>query len=191
MNHPITTTPPDVAARNTAARTLACATVTRLDRLPHSPHEGYAKILERLDDLRAEVFHGGRSRARQDAIRVAAAAMALLLTLAERLDLGDVAQAVTAELERAQRRFGPYVSPHEGYAVILEEADELWDEVKRGDVVKQDIWDEGVQVAAVALRFHVDIQEGDELARRREDEWYPPTGVPVRDHPEEVNDGSV
>ena len=34
---------------------------------------------------------------------------------------------VSAELERAERAFPPFNSPHEGYAVIAEELDELWD----------------------------------------------------------------
>jgi hypothetical protein len=159
MNHPVLDPPvPDLADRNAAACALACVKVQRQTQpLPVGPHEGYALILERLDDLKAEVFHGSRARAREDALRVGGAAMALLLTLAEHVDLDDVTDAVIAELERAQRRFGPYVSPHEAYAVILEEADELWDEVKRRDRVA--MWGEGVQVAAVALRFHIDIRE--------------------------------
>jgi NTP pyrophosphatase (non-canonical NTP hydrolase) len=53
----------------------------------------------------------------------------------------------------------PYNSPHEGYAVILEELDELFDEVK----IKREHRDPGkmraeaCQVAACALRFMVDL----------------------------------
>ena len=39
-------------------------------------------------------------------------------------------EEVAAELERAESKFGSYNSSHEGYAVILEELDELWDVVK-------------------------------------------------------------
>lgn len=155
MNHPVTTVV-DTVERNTAAS--AQATILALRQpLPVSPHEGYAKILERHDDLKAEVFHGSRVRARQDAIRVAAEAMGLMLSLAEHVEVTEVADAVAAELMRAQCRFGPYVSPHEGWAVIEEELDELWVEIKKGDRVA--MWDEAVQVVAVALRFHVDIAE--------------------------------
>lgn len=59
------------------------------------------------------------------------------------------------ELERAQEKFPPFNSAHEGYAVILEEMDELWQEVKHGTKKRQR--EEAVQVAAMALRFLVDI----------------------------------
>ena len=157
MNHPMTGTLPDLTHRNAAARALALAKLFR-EPLPVSPYEGYAFILERLDDLKRETFHGSRTRAREDAVRLAAAAMRLLLRLSEHVGIEEVASAVTAELERAQRRFGPYTSPHEGYAVILEECDELWGEICRG-AIGPATWDEAVQVAAVALRFHVDIAE--------------------------------
>jgi hypothetical protein len=50
-------------------------------------------------------------------------------------------------------------SAHEGYAVLAEEVDELWDhvKVKQG---KRDIPEmayEAVQVAAMALRFIIDV----------------------------------
>lgn len=168
MNHPVIVPPvPDIADRNHAARVLALTRALRW-ALPVSPHEGYAKILERLDDLKAEVFHGSRARAREDAVWVAAAAMSLLFALDKHVIVECVAIEVTAELERAQRLFGPYVSPHEGYAVILEELDELWIEVKKGDRVAA--WTEAVQVAAVALRFHVDIADEPEEVNERGDE---------------------
>jgi hypothetical protein len=40
---------------------------------------------------------------------------------------------IQGEYERAAARFAPFNTPHEGYAVILEELDELWDEVKSKD----------------------------------------------------------
>lgn len=63
--------------------------------------------------------------------------------------------AVLAELARAQESFGPFASAHEGYAVLLEEVDELWHEVKHGTTERQR--EEAVQVAAMALRFLVDV----------------------------------
>ena len=50
-------------------------------------------------------------------------------------------------------------SAHEGYGVLLEELDELWDEVKKKDC-NRDIElmrKEAVQVGAMALRFIVDL----------------------------------
>lgn len=56
------------------------------------------------------------------------------------------------ELRRAQVRYpGPFHSDHEGYAVILEELDEAWDEIKRNDKVLAR--EEMIQVGAMAARF--------------------------------------
>jgi hypothetical protein len=63
---------------------------------------------------------------------------------------------IQGEYERAAARFAPFNTPHEGYAVILEELDELWDEVKSKDGLGR-ACEEAVQVAAMALRFLVDL----------------------------------
>lgn len=64
--------------------------------------------------------------------------------------------AVRAELIRATEKFGSFKSAHEGYAVLLEEVDELWDEVKANN--KSLAREECVQVAAMAVRFLVDVR---------------------------------
>lgn len=65
------------------------------------------------------------------------------------------------ELGRAFIKFPKFAGPHEGYAVILEELDELWAEIKDDkrskDDRKQAMRAEAIQVAAMALRFVVDI----------------------------------
>jgi hypothetical protein len=66
---------------------------------------------------------------------------------------------VLAEFERATLINGSFHSAHEAYAIMLEEVDELWDEVKKNSS-KRDYNNmrlEAVQIAAVALRFLVDI----------------------------------
>ncbi len=65
---------------------------------------------------------------------------------------------VRAELDRATSQYGPMNSAHEGYAIILEELDELWDHVKhRPDRrVLSEMRAEAVQVAAMAIRFALD-----------------------------------
>ena len=71
---------------------------------------------------------------------------------------------VRAELERAMDLWPPMQSAHEGYAVILEELEELWQEVKvnqnRRDIGK--IRSEALQVAAMAARFVLDLTLGSE-----------------------------
>lgn len=65
---------------------------------------------------------------------------------------------VRAEVVRAMDRFPAFASPHEGYAVLLEEVDELWNEVKASDNVALALM-ETVQVAAMAVRFAVDVRD--------------------------------
>jgi NTP pyrophosphatase (non-canonical NTP hydrolase) len=68
-------------------------------------------------------------------------------------------QDVEAELIRARANHWDMNSAHEGYAILLEEVHELWDEVRR----KDDQHDlarmraEACQVAAMAIRFMTDI----------------------------------
>lgn len=72
-----------------------------------------------------------------------------------------VAGDVLRELLRAVEKFGPFSSGHEGYAVILEELDELWEEVKKNPskTSKRRMRAEAVQVAAMAVRFVMDVCE--------------------------------
>lgn len=63
--------------------------------------------------------------------------------------------AVETELRAAMEKFGPMASAHEGYAVIQEELDELWDEVKAGN--RPNARAEAIQVAAMAVRFLIDV----------------------------------
>ena len=64
-------------------------------------------------------------------------------------------QEVMQECRRAQVRFAPFNSAHEGFAVLKEEVDELWDEVKknRSKRCKRLMRVEAMQVAAMAVRF--------------------------------------
>ena len=66
---------------------------------------------------------------------------------------------VVTELQWAVDNFPPFNSAHEGYAVILEELDELWDEIKdnKADGSHERQLKEAKQVAAMALRFMIDI----------------------------------
>ena len=69
----------------------------------------------------------------------------------------DAMVDVMAEVTRARSLHPAYHSGHEGYAVILEELDELWEEVRKRHQDKEAMRREAIQVAATALRFVVDV----------------------------------
>ena len=69
----------------------------------------------------------------------------------------DIMDKVWCELKRATSKFGPFNSAHEGYAVIKEELEELWDFVKINNT--NEARKEAVQVAAMAIRFLIDIHQ--------------------------------
>lgn len=66
-------------------------------------------------------------------------------------------EELAVELHRAIERHGPMNSPHEGHSVILEELDELWDHVKADTGRSPEARHEALQVAAMALRYIVDL----------------------------------
>ncbi len=54
-----------------------------------------------------------------------------------------------------------YNSYHEGYSVLLEECDELWDEVKKNNVDPVRIYEEAKDIACVAIRIMFEL--GDKM----------------------------
>lgn len=73
------------------------------------------------------------------------------------MKIEDALTIVGAEVLRATTLHGSFNSTHEGYAVLLEEVDELWHEVKTNNPSRAR--EEAVQVAAMAIRFLMDINE--------------------------------
>lgn len=73
-------------------------------------------------------------------------------------DVDNVLLLVKEEYQKATIKFTSFNSAHEGYAVIKEEVDELWDDIK-GNVNLKLMEKEAVQVAAMAIRFILDICE--------------------------------
>lgn len=61
------------------------------------------------------------------------------------------------ELLRAMTKHAPMHSAHEGHSVIREELDELWDHVKVDTGHTAEARKEAMQVAAMGLRYALDI----------------------------------
>jgi len=71
----------------------------------------------------------------------------------------DALDALERELKFATDTFPPFRSPHEGYAIIKEELDELWEEIRKQYDVRtnEKMRKEARQIAAMALRFMIDL----------------------------------
>ena len=67
---------------------------------------------------------------------------------------------VKEELLWATKNHKPFHSAHEGYAVIKEELDELWEAIRKlksFDDQNEAMKKEAIQVGAMALRFLIDL----------------------------------
>jgi len=70
-------------------------------------------------------------------------------------DVEKIMLVVQEEFLEATYKNGVFNGGHEGYAVIKEELDELWEEVRHNNTAKA--CREAVQVAAMAIRFIYDL----------------------------------
>ena len=68
------------------------------------------------------------------------------------MDKTEILKLIEKEAERGLSLHGPFNSRHEGYAVIKEEFDELWDAIK-GNCSMELLIEEAVQTGAMILRF--------------------------------------
>lgn len=78
------------------------------------------------------------------------------------MKINDAVEATLNELTKATEKFAGFKSLHEGYAVMLEEFDELWADIKRAGphgVEDSRVKKEAIQVAAMSLRFLTDCVE--------------------------------
>jgi NTP pyrophosphatase (non-canonical NTP hydrolase) len=68
-------------------------------------------------------------------------------------EISVIGIAACHEALRARQLHPPFNSVHEGYAVLLEEMDELWEEIKKRKAVRNydKIHREALQVAAMAM----------------------------------------
>lgn len=75
----------------------------------------------------------------------------------------DVAEEAAKEAVTAGVKWGPFRSAHEGFAILMEEFDELkahvWTNQSKRDL--EEMRKEAIQVAAMAIRFANDIVDED------------------------------
>ena len=69
----------------------------------------------------------------------------------------EASKLIYQETYNASRRYPSFHSLHEGYAVLKEEVDELWEEIKKKDRDPEQLRKEAIQVGAMALRLLVDL----------------------------------
>lgn len=70
-----------------------------------------------------------------------------------------VASYLVEELERAnETNRATFASPHEGYAVLLEEVHELFDEVRKKHPEKDKLREEAIQIGAMAIKFILSLE---------------------------------
>ena len=70
---------------------------------------------------------------------------------------GHALSYIAGELDRARAKFPAFNSPHEGYAVIREELEELWEHVRADTGGGLDARTEALQIATMALRYALDL----------------------------------
>ncbi len=74
---------------------------------------------------------------------------------------------IKEEVRTAKEKWPPFNSAHEGFAVLKEEVDELWDHVKTNQR-DRDVFamrQEAIQVAAMAIRFANEVCD-EEVGRK-------------------------
>jgi len=65
----------------------------------------------------------------------------------------EAIEKVLEELHHANAKYGKFSSKHEGYAIIREELEELWEEIKSKNSNPSSLQEEARQVAAMAIQF--------------------------------------
>ena len=82
--------------------------------------------------------------------------------------MDKITEEVMGEVQYAITMYPKFNSCHEGFSVLKEEVDELWDEVKvkQGKRSREALRKEALQVAAMAIRFIHDLTQDEAGAQR-------------------------
>lgn len=77
--------------------------------------------------------------------------------LPPKLSVEDVFGQIQIELEKVKKKHKPFNSPHEGWAIMLEEVDELWEHVRANTGRGVEAKKEAIQIAVAAIRYITDL----------------------------------
>lgn len=76
------------------------------------------------------------------------------------MELSQAISLTTRAVENAIKQHpNKFYDYHQGYAIIKEELDELWDAIKDKNSTQNDILTEALHVAATTLRFITDLTQ--------------------------------
>lgn len=73
--------------------------------------------------------------------------------------VGKTIKAIIAEYNRAINRNGPFNSTYEGWAILIQKMEELWEEIKKVEAGNsgEKLHKYAAQIGALAMRFMVDL----------------------------------
>lgn len=77
-------------------------------------------------------------------------------------------EILESEMRFGFGKYGPYHTSHEHYAVLLEEVEEWWDEIKGNTDNRPEAHYELIQIAAVALRYVLENGNLDEIKKSQD-----------------------
>lgn len=72
-------------------------------------------------------------------------------------DIEHILKDVYDEVKKAETKHPPMNSPHEGWAVLFEEVDELWEHVRADTGRSEEARKEAIQVAAMGVRYILNL----------------------------------
>ena len=75
------------------------------------------------------------------------------------MEVVDELKMLKVKVDDPNHPFANLHSPHHGYALLLEEMDELWEEIRKKNKFRdlEAMREEAMQIAALAIRFMVDL----------------------------------
>ena len=76
----------------------------------------------------------------------------MIISQSQAVRLPAILNEVREELLCATEKYGSMRSSHEGYAILKEEVDELWDDIKT-NAPPEDQRKEAIQIAAMAVQY--------------------------------------